>query len=160
MAKLAKKTPRHGHLKKGEIWVMADTGSTLHGIDVAKHVPGYKRLVRKCHPKRRGKAAETACGGSVTIDGEIDLTGYIGDDVHTIPFNDMKVSMPIASMRKTIKAGNDLHITLEGGYIENRQSGRRILLHERCGVYFFKLQLLPPHLQEQENRKSGFARQA
>ena len=139
---------------------MADTGSTLHGISVAKHIPGYEHLVRPCAAKRRGKSAETACGGSVTIDGDIDLTGWIGDDLHTIPFNDMKVSMPIASMRQTIKAGNSLFITDGGGYIKNKATGKKIILHERCGVYFFKLRLLPPAQQQQSDRASGFTRQA
>jgi hypothetical protein len=62
-------------------------------------------------------------------------------------------------MRQVIKAGNDLHITDGGGYIENKTNGRRIELKERCGVYFFKVQLLPPDLQEQGSHRSGFTRQ-
>ena len=31
-------------LGKNEIWVMADTGSTLNGMDVRKAIPGYVQV--------------------------------------------------------------------------------------------------------------------
>ena len=78
--------------------------------------------------------------------------------------------MPIASMRQTIKKGNDLYITPSGGTIRNRKTGDTIRLHERGGVYFFKMNFLPPHLQPQppthgaskglKNKALGFARPA
>ena len=142
---------------------MADSGSTVHAMDIGKELPKYKHLVRSVSGRRKGKSAETACGGKVGIEGEVELTGEIDGAVHTIPFFDMKVSMPIASMRRTVKAGNDLLITEEGGCITNRQTKQKILLHERCGVYFFKMKLLPPDQQPQKGDKlatSGFGRQA
>ena len=66
-------------------------------------------------------------------------------------------------MRRTIKAGNDLFITEDGGTIKNRKTGRVIKLHERCGVYFFKMSLLPPDQQKQNDeppKTKGFGRQA
>ena len=84
------------------------------------------------------------------IDGELELSGLIGDENHTITFNDMKVSMPICSLRKIVKAGNILHITEDGGYILNRRTKQRIELHERAGVYFFKFQLHDPVDQVQK----------
>ena len=42
LAKLAKKCPLgEEELAANEIWCMADTGSTLHGIDVRKELPAY-----------------------------------------------------------------------------------------------------------------------
>ena len=79
----------------------------------------------------------------------------------------MPISMPIASMRQTIKRGKDLHITPHGGVIRNRLTGKTIKLHERGGVCFFKVKFLPPHLQayrgaiaSPKNRPTGFARPA
>ena len=82
----------------------------------------------------------------------------------------MPRSMPIASMRQTIQKGNDLYITPSGGTITNRKTGKNIQLHERGGVYFFKVNFLPPHLQPQshtanainghKDKAPGFARPA
>ena len=146
-------------LAPGEILCMADTGSTVHAIDVSKECPQLKHLVRALPKKKKGRSAETACGGHVEIDGELEITGLIDNELHTIPFYDMKVSMPIASMRRTVKAGNDLCIQPEGGWIKNRKTGKVIKLIERHGVYFFKLQLLPPSQQKQQTDQ-GFGRPA
>ena len=80
----------------------------------------------------------------------------------------MKIAMPIASIRQTIKKGNDLYITEGGGVIRNRRNGKTIKLHERGGVYFFKMRFLPPNLQpasldgmsNTNDRSLGFARPA
>ena len=41
LARLAKLCPTDaGELAEGETWVMADTGSTLNGINVSEHFPG------------------------------------------------------------------------------------------------------------------------
>ena len=158
LRRIARNKPRLDHLRKGEIWVMADSGSTLHAIDVKKELPDYAHLVRPSQ-KHRGRSAETACGGKVEIDGELELSGLIGDDAHTITFNDMKVSMPICSLRKIVKAGNVLHIAEDGGHIYNRRTKQKIELHERCGVYFFKFQLFDP-VDQTQKRASDFHRPA
>ena len=97
------------------------------------------------------------------FDGEINLTGTIDGELHTIPFVDVKVSMPIARLRKTVKQGNDLIITEDGGIIRNRRTKKVIRLHERQGLHFFKMKLLPPQEQVQKTdqaRASSFGRQA
>ena len=147
---------------------MADSGSSLHAMDIAKELPGYAHLVTPLPEGKKGKGAETASGDRVEIKGTISLSGHVDGHEHTVPFNDMKISMPIASMRQTIKKGNDLYITPEGGTIRNRRTGKTIHLHERGGVYFFKMCFLPPHQQPQpdsakngrKNKALGFARPA
>ena len=146
---------------------MADSGSTLHGMNVSKELPNYAHLVAPIPASKKGRGAETASGECVAINGTIDLKGHIDGEAHTVRFNDMPISMPIASMRQTIKKGNDLHITPHGGVIRNRLTGKTIKLHERGGVYFFKMKFLAPHLQDDhgaiaspKNRPTGFARPA
>ena len=162
LAKLALLCPVDAEvLQPGERWVMADTGSTLHGIDVAKECPEYKPHVRPTRGKKAG--AETAGGGTISIDGDVDVTGIIDGEEYTIPFKDMKVSMPIASMRRTVKAGNDMFITEGGGAITNRKTKSQIRLHERLGVYFFKMKILPPKpgkVDQKVNRSTGFSGRA
>ena len=158
MAKLCP-TVSEEKLGEGEIWVMADTGSTLNGINVKKELPKFSKLVRCVDDDSPG--AETACGGRVKINGEISLTGHIDNELHTIDFKDMNVTMPIASMIQTVKKGNNLIITEKGGKIVNRKTRKVVRLHEREGVYFFKMKLLPVHMQSRyAPTKSGFTRPA
>ena len=91
--------------------MMADHGSTLSGMDVRKELPGYAKLVKPTPNSDRGSGAETACGARVQIDGEISLTGHIDDNLHTIVFKDMNVTMPIASIIQAVKKINTLTIS-------------------------------------------------
>ena len=170
LTRLAKLCPeRQEALGPYERWVMADSGSSLHAMDVAKELPGFAHLVAPLPEGKKGRGAETASGDHVEIRGTISLAGHVDGHEHVVPFNDMKISMPIASMQQTIKKGNDLSITPDGGTIRNRKTGKTIKLHERGGVYFFKMSFLPPHLQKQpdsgtkkiaESKAVGFARPA
>ena len=141
---------------------MADTGSTLNGMGVRTEIPGYAKLVKPVSNSDRGSGAETACGARVQIDGEIPLTGHIDDNLHTIVFKDMNVTTPIASMIQAVKKGYTLTISEDGGTITNRNTGKLVRLHERQGVYFLKMKLLPAHSQSRHTNpsKSGFIRPA
>ena len=171
LARLAKLCPEKEEvLGANERWVMADSGSSLHAMDIAKELPGYEHLVCPLPEGKKGRGAETASGDRVEIRGTVSLTGHVDGRLHTVPFNDMKTTMPIASMRQTVKKGNDFHIISEGGIIRNKKTGGTIKLHERGGVYFFKMKFLPPSEQIQpnngkvdksrKNRSLGFPRPA
>ena len=153
--KLAKRCPTEEMepLEEGEIYVMGDTGSTLNGIDVEKELPHLFELVRPLGKKIPG--AECANGGMIDIHGEIDLAGHIDDHFHAIKFNHMKVSMPIASMRQAIDKGSVLRIAKGGGTLKNMRTGHVIKLHERMGVYFFKMKLLDLEGQKKYQRPSA-----
>ena len=92
----------------------------------------------------------------------------IDGNLQTMLFNVMPTTTLIASMRQTIKKGNGLHITQEGGFIRNRKTGEKISPHERGGVYFFKMKFHPPpnrpplvnDTKIRKNRALGFARPA
>ena len=149
-------------LKQGEIWCLADTGSTLHALDVEKELPEYRHLVQTVPKHKRGRGAECANGGRLPVNGDVRLKGMIDGELYTIPFKDMRVSMPIASMPQTVANGNDLMITPDGAKIRCRKTGHEIKLHERKGVYFFKMSLLPPDQQPKNSKRIdvGFQRQA
>ena len=82
------------------------------------------------------------------FDGQIEPAGHIDGELHTMMFNDMDVTMPIASMSESVHRGNELRIKKGGGTVTNMKSGKVVILHEREGVYFFKMSLLPPQLQQ------------
>ena len=50
---------------------------------------------------------------------------------HAITLKDMDVSMPIASMQRTIKCGKRDVTEEDGGTITNKLTGKQIMLHER-----------------------------
>ena len=162
LARLAKLCPTDaGELAEGEIWVMADTGSTLNGINVAEHLPGLKHLVRPATPGTTG--AECANGGTLDIDGELEVAGTIDGNLHCIPFKDMQVSLPIASMRHAIDKGSRLLIQKGGGTLTHMKTNTVIKLHERMGVYFFKMRVFPAQQQKKYQGKpakpmTGFSR--
>ena len=152
LAKLAKKCPTDVALEQGEIWVLADTGSTKNALKISRDCPEYARLLRPNAASRRGGGAESACGGFIQERGEVTLVGRIDDEDHEITFSDMDVTMPIASMRKAVKKGSDLIITSDGGRITNKQTGTSIRLYERQGAWFFKMKLYSP---EETERRLG-----
>ena len=48
---------------------MADSGSTLNAMDMAKELPGFEKLAGPLPDKKKGKGAETASGAHVPING-------------------------------------------------------------------------------------------
>ena len=69
-------------------------------------MPEYANQVKHIPDDEKGPGAETACGGRVKINGDINLTGKIDGAPHTVKFKDMNATMPIASMIQTVKKGN------------------------------------------------------
>ena len=46
---------------------MVDSGSTLHGMNIAKELPGYESLVVPLPDHKKGAGAETASGDKMPI---------------------------------------------------------------------------------------------
>ena len=149
-------------------WVMADSGSSPHASETSKELPGFEHLIVPIPEGKKGRGAETASGDRVEIRNAVALKLRIDGNLQTMLFNVMPTTTLIASIRQTIKKGNDLHITQEGGFIRNRKTDEKISLHERGGVYFFKMKFHPPPNRPQlvndtkirKNRALGFARPA
>ena len=70
----------------------------------------------------------------------------MGADNLTFPvnFKDMEIELPILSVRKMVKRGNDVRLVPDGGTITTRDTGRSIRFHEHEGVYFLKLRIAGP----------------
>ena len=91
----------------------------------------------------------------IDIRGDIDLASHIDDRFHTIRFNHMKVSMPIASMRQAIDKGSVLKIAKGGSTLKNMRTGHIDKLRERMGVYFLKMKLFDLEGQKKCQRPSS-----
>ena len=132
----------------------------MNAICVERDCPEYLKHVRPTASSRKGAGAECADGTFLEDRGEARCAVEIDGAKHVIPFKDMNVSMPIASMRRTVRCGNRLLIEEDGGTITNKITGHQIRLHERRGTYFFKCRFLPPTERTAEaERTSGFMRQ-
>ena len=128
-------------------------------LKVGRDCPKYVKHVHETAASRRGAGAECANGGFIKERGEVKIHVEIDGEQHVIPFKDMDVSMPIASMRRTVKCGNRLVIDEDGGSITNKITKKVIKLHERQGTYFFKCKILPPSRKiDDASKNSGFIR--
>ena len=131
-------------------YIMMDSGSSLHAGWPQKHFPGFN--LRQSEGQKRGAFAQTATGDKLYDEGEFTFEGNCDGVPPTITFNNMKIDMPVASVRRFVAAGNDVFFVEGGGAIVNRQSGAKINFIEMGGVHDLKVRGKQP-------KASGFARQ-
>ena len=127
-----------------EVLCLVDSGSTINAANVEKHFPSYKQFVRETRKSKSGDFARTACGKKLFNRGRCDIRGSADGEEFPVAFKDMKVEMPILSVRKIVKKNNRVCFQDGGGYIRNQTSGRRIRFYEFEGVYFLKLRTDQP----------------
>ena len=131
-------------LEDDEIWALIDSGSTLNAAWIKKHFPEYIRFIIASKQQMRGDVATTAGGhelkhkGRCKVDTEVD-----GIDM-PIAFSNIKVDVPILSVRRMVKLGNDVIFTESGGTITNRATGNVLHFIEAEGTYWIKLKIKKP----------------
>ena len=59
-------------------------------------------------------------------------------------FTNMKVDVPVASVRTFVRSGNDVEFFEGGGIVRNRENGATLPFIEMGGVYFLQLKIKPP----------------
>ena len=87
--------------------------------------------------------------------GRVEIDSIVDGKPFPINFKAMEVELPILGVRKMVKNQNDVHVVLEGGWIQQRDSGRVIKFYEHEDVYFMKFKIAGPH---GEPSQLGFAR--
>ena len=65
-----------------------------------------------------------------------------------VTFNDAPVTDPIISVSRLNDSGHDVCYKKKGGYIEHLQSGQRIRMYRREGVYWIKVKIPDPSIDE------------
>ena len=98
-----------------------------------------------------------ADGTEITSNGICNVTALVEGEEHLIPFEDLPAECPIISVRKVAKKGNIVKFKDGGGYIMNIATKKKLRLIERNGIYFIKIQIVPP-TDIEENQGSGFSR--
>ena len=154
IAKLARNHPSNKLLKAGEQWLLFDTGANVDAADIEVHYPEYaNRVVPLDDPNAKG-GAECASGNVVKCRGQVTVQGSIDGRPVSIPFRDMKIRMPIASLKNRVTGENgfDIFITEGGAVMRHRRSGKLASLYDRGGVYFAKFK---PHLPSTKKDDGG-----
>ena len=130
---------------------MMDSGANVDAADIDVHFPEYSHLVTPLDASIGGGGAECASGNVVTCRGKVRVEGTMDDQDTDFQFRDMKIKVPIASMRKRVvgKDGFDVYITDEGALMRNRMSGKLVRLYDRGGVYFAKFKTKLPGVRDQ-----------
>ena len=76
--------------------------------------------------------------------GRCKVNTMIDDHEMPIVFSNLKVDVPILSVRRMVKLGNDVRFTATGGSITNRSTGQKLTFIEADGTYWIKLKIQPP----------------
>ena len=138
-------SPEEEPLQPGQRWVLFDTGASCSAVKVSRDCPEYIDQLKPTKSSLNGHGAETAGGGCLIERGEVTLDMVVDGANYQLPARDMDVSMPIASGKSCVGAGDDFAVIHQnGGTIRNRVTGKEIQLYGRHGVFFFKATILPP----------------
>ena len=137
-ADLASLTPKD----KRYVYIMMDSGASLHAADLEAHFPGH--ILEETDASRRRDYALTANGDKLFNRGSFKVKGVCNGVKVTLGFTNMKVDIPVASVRTFVKSGNDVEFYEGGGMVRNRESGAQLPFIEMGGVYFLKIRIKDP----------------
>ena len=157
LKKMLKKLPEDIELANDEVLALIDTGSHIHAADVDVHFPDYVNHVRESSAQRRGATATTAGGHQLSNKGKFTVSAIAGDHQVKIPFNNMKVQLPILSVREMMDKESSVLIEDDTGVISNKKTQQSINFVVRDGLWFMKLKVRKPDGSPAEN-DSGFGR--
>ena len=140
LAKLAPKDSRY-------VYIMMDSGASLHAAHMETHFPDH--ILHLTEESERGDFACTANGDKLYNLGRFDVTGKCNGVKVVLGFTNMKVDVPVASVRTFVKNGNEVEFFDGGGVVRNKANGAQLPFIEMGGVYFLQLKVKPPKTSSQ-----------
>ena len=93
---------------------LVDSGSTINAALVEKHDPQYISNVKDTVKSLRGDHATAAGGAKLYNKGRVTVDGSADNMPFPINFKDMEVELPLLSVRKMVKRGNDVRFVVPG----------------------------------------------
>ena len=158
--KIRKLEAENIHLEDDEMLALVDTGSNIHAADAEVHFPEYVKSVRPTSASQRGQSATAAGGHKIFNMGKFVVSATAdGQDVR-VPFNHMKVKLPILSVREMMSKGSLMTLTEHGGVICNKAKNQSIRFIVHDDLWYMKLKVKPPPATETPDlSKSPFGRQ-
>ena len=146
LAKLSPKSRKY-------VYVMMDSGASRNVANLQKHFPWLANQLKPNNVQRRRAFAHTSNGEKLYYEGEFTVDGDCNGVPLSLNFTNMQVEVPIASVRKFVKSGNDVAFYEGGGCIVNRESKDKVKFVELGGVYFPKVRV-----KAEQSSTLGFAR--
>ena len=140
LAKLAPKDSRY-------VYIMMDSGASLHAADMENNFPD--RVPHLTEESERGDFACTANGDKLYNLGRFDVTGMCNGVKVVLGFTNMKVDVPVASVRTFVKNGNEVEFFEGGDVVRNKENGAQLPFIEMGDVYFLQLKVNPPKASSQ-----------
>jgi len=117
--------------------VTVDSGACDHVVPPQAVHPEEIRITEAV---RQGVTYTAANGSSIPNLGEVKVVGITDEDAHlNLTFQVAGVKKPLGSVRKMCAAGNRVVFedisAVEGGYVENKNTGARIPIRKEGGTY-------------------------
>ena len=94
-----------------------------------------------------GAAATTAGGHQLVNEGRCKIDATLDDVAFPVVFQNMKVDVPILSVRKYVKGGWNFSFEEAGGTMTNKATGRTFKFIEAEGAYWIKIKFTKPPRQ-------------
>ena len=129
------------HLEDDECLALVDSGSTINAADIKKHFPQYASRIVTSKDQMMGNSATTAGGHQLPNLGRCRVDATVEGHNFPVPFQNLKVDVPIISVKKYLRNGYDFHFTEEGGYMRCRLNNRVFQFIEAEDAYWIKLQI-------------------
>ena len=132
-----------------------DSGSTTNAAWIKEHFPEYLQYIIPSEAQARGDSATTAGGHELRNEGRCRVETKVDGHDFPVAFQNMRVDVPILSVRKYVKSGFAFHFSEEGGYMESKTNGKKFWFIESDGAFWIKMKVTPPSA---DDPITGFAR--
>ena len=114
------------HLEDDEVLMLVDSGATIHASWIEKLFPAYKDKIVESTAQRRGETATTAGGQALKCEGRCTLNLEAHGMNIAVNTNNMRVDIPILSVRRLVKDGYSVAFEEDGGYICQRGTNNTV----------------------------------
>ena len=108
------------------------------------HFPKFAKHVVPSKAQAMGESATSASGHTLRNEGRCRAKASIGNDYFLIPFQNMRVDVPILSVRKYVRNGWGFRFTGSGGCMTCRLNGKTVQFIEADGAFWLKMKVKQP----------------
>ena len=135
---------------KRYVYVVMDSGASLHAADLENHFPG--NVLELTDGSRRGESACTANGHKLYNLCKFEVHRSCNGVKVSLGFTNMKVDVPVCSVRTFVRTGNEVEFFEGGGVVRNSENDALLPFVEMGGVYFLQLKIKTPKNSHEPNK--------
>ena len=135
-----------------EMVALIDSGCTLNAAWIEAHFPQYRDYIIQSKAQALGETATTAGGHELHNEGRCRIETSIDGDNFPVAFQNMRVGVPILSVRKYVRSGWDFKLSdQEGGSMTCRQNGKTFQFIECDDAFWAKFKIGKPPSMDAES---------